>query len=497
MMDFKVKTIPIATGVVPVVVLNREACAELDFHLGERVKVTNPKNGREVIAVVDFYDNKKLRKDTIALMEEVSALLGIKEGMRVQISREDSPVSLSYIKGKLNGRTLTATEIATIIEDIVKGRITSIEMTYFVSACYAHGLSTSEVIALTRAIVETGEKLDLRASPQEHIYDKHCVGGVAGNRTTMCVIPIIAAYGLKIPKTSSRAITSPAGTADTMEVLAEVSLSAEKLQQVVQSTNACIVWGGALNLAPADDKILRIEHPLSIDTDGLMLASILAKKFSVGSTDILIDIPVAEHAKVKTWSRARLLRKQFTTIGRALGMNIKIILTDGSSPIGNGVGPLLEAIDVLKVLRNDIDAPKDLRAKTILMATELLAMHLGNRKKAQQAVVELLQSGRAYEKFMDIIAAQGKKKLPQLAKFHHTFTAQRKGVVRAINNHDISRMARFCGAPKTKEAGVYLHKKVGDIVQVGDALVTLYANNEQSLDYAKEYYEKNKVYAIQ
>jgi len=494
-MRFKVKIINISTGSVPVVVLNRKDCAEMDLHLNERVKITNPKNNLSIIAAVDFYD-KLFPKDTAALMSEVSDALKITEGQYIVLSREESPIALRYIKEKLTGKELNSEKINTIIQSVVEGRLTDIDLTYFVSSCYIHGLTNKEIVSLTKSIVHTGEMLNLKSHPGEHIYDKHCVGGLAGNRTTMLVIPIIAAYGLKIPKTSSRAITSPAGTADTMEVLAEVCLDTKKLEQVVKKTNACIIWGGALNLAPADDKIIRIEHPLSIDTDGLMMASILAKKLSVGSTDILIDIPYGEYAKVKTKSRAKKLRKMFIKIGRILGMKIKVIITDGSEPIGNGVGPLLEAIDVLKVLRNDADAPLDLKNKTLLMSAELIDMHIHNIKKSRKIVKELLESGKAYHKFMDIIDAQGRKKLPELAKFTRTVFSPRSGIVTNINNNDITRLARFCGAPKTKEAGVYMHKKVKNKVSFGDPLITFYSNNQESLDYAVEYFKNSTAYII-
>jgi len=493
---FKVKTIPISTGTVPVVVMNREECAEIDLHLNERVKIQNPKNKKQIIAAVDFYEKGEIPKTTIVLMKEVSIALGIKDGSFVELTRDDNPISIKYIKEKLQGEPLTKEKIDTIITDVVQGRLTDIDITYFVSGCYTHDLNNKEVVYLTKAIVDSGERLSLKDSAHERIFDKHCVGGVAGNRTTMLVIPIVAAYGLKIPKTSSRAITSPAGTADTMEVLANVCLDIKKLEEVVRKTNACIVWGGSLNLAPADDKILRIEHPLSIDTDGLMLSSILAKKFSVGSTDVLIDIPCAQDAKIKTMARAKRLKKLFIKIGRELGMTIKVIITNGEEPIGNGIGPLLEAIDVLKVLKNDPTAPLDLREKTLFMAAELIDMQVHNMNKSKNIVRDILDSGKAYHKFMEIIDAQGRRKLPDLAKFRLTFTCEKPGKVAFINNSDISRLARFCGAPKTKEAGVYMHKKVGDNVSHGDALLTLYSSNEQSLDYAKDYYNKSRPYRI-
>jgi putative thymidine phosphorylase len=492
---FKVKNIDISTGSVPVVVLDRNECLEMDIHLNERVRIVNKKNKKEIVAAVDFYE-AHLPKTHIILMAEVTKKLNVKDGQYIELFREENPIALRYIKEKLNGIELNKPKIEEIITAVVNGRLTDIDLTYFVSSCYIRGLSIKEIVALTSSIVDTGEVLDLRSNPREHIYDKHCVGGVAGNRTTMCVIPIIAAYGLKIPKTSSRAITSPAGTADTMEVLANVCLDNNKLKEVVAKTNACLVWGGALNLAPADDKIIRVEHPLSIDTNGLMLSSILAKKLSVGSTHILIDIPYGEYSKIKNSKRAKALKKLFIKIGKKLGLTIQVIITNGTEPIGNGIGPLLEALDVLKVLQNDPTAPKDLREKTLFMATELLSMHLHDKKKSKAIVTEILDSGKAYHKFMDILSAQGKKKLPPLAKYHATVYATHSGIITAINNNEITRVARFCGAPKSKEAGIYLHKKVHEKIGIGEPLVTLYANNEESLKYATDYFKKSDPYTI-
>lgn len=494
-MKFKAKIINISTGSLPVVILNRKDCEERDLHLNERVKITNPANNNSIIAVVDFYE-KALPDESIALMSETTNALKIKDGQYVMLSREESPIALKYIKEKLNNKELSDDKIRTIIRSLVDGRLTDIDLTYLVSSCYTNGLSDREIISLIKSIVDTGETLKLKNSPEERIYDKHCVGGLAGNRTTMLVIPIVAAYGLKIPKTSSRAITSPAGTADTMEVLAEVCIDTKRIEHIVKKTNACIVWGGALNLASADDKILQIEHPLSIDTDGLMLSSILSKKLSVGSTDILIDIPCGADAKVKKKSRAKKLKRLFFKIGRKLGLNIKVIITGASEPIGNGVGPLLEAIDVLKVLRNDPDAPQDLKEKTLFMAAELLDMSINNIHKSREAARSILESGKAYHKFMEIIEEQGKKKLPGLAKYKHTIFCNRTGKINHINNHDIIMIARFCGAPKTKEAGLYMHKKTKDLVNFGDPLITLYANNKESLEYALSYYNNSQTYTI-
>ncbi len=325
----------------------------------------------------------------------------------------------------------------------------------------------------------------------------NCIGGLAGNRTTMIVIPIIAAAGYTIPKTSSRAITSPAGTADTMECLAKVELPKKKIIQVLHKTKACIVHGGSMNLAPADDKIIEVEHPLAIDAEGQLLASVMAKKYSVSANHVLIDIPMGKKAKVKSMEEAKHLKEMFELIGKRLGMDVKVIVSDGSQPVGRGVGPLLEAEDVMAVLRNDPSAPEDLRNKSISLAGMLLEM-TGKYKhgKGMEKAKEILESGKAYHKMQEIIEAQGRQPRPKLGECWCGTKADKTGTVREIDNDIIAKVARIAGAPEDKGAGLYIYKKVNERVKKGELLYTIYAENKAKLELAKEFISKQKGYVI-
>jgi putative thymidine phosphorylase len=479
-MKLVVKDMDIATGGILIATLNKGDAEKLDLHNEDRIRVR--KGRRAAIAVVDTAESEKaVPVGQIGLFEESLDKLGARDRDIVDIELEKKPESLKLIKKKLEGRELSPSEILEIVKDIVNNELTAIETTYFISASYTHGLSERETIALTRAMIETGDVLKLDRHP---VFDKHCIGGVAGNRTTMIIVPILAAAGLTIPKTSSRSITSPAGTADTMEVLAEVSLPLKKIKKIVEETNGCIAWGGAVNLAPADDKIIKVENPLSIDSEGNLLASILAKKGSVSSTHVLIDIPVGKGAKVQTRKEALHLKREFEKIGRGLGMRIKTVITDGSQPIGNGIGPLLEARDVLLVLMNSPSAPQDLRKKCIMLAEEMLAMAGKSRKLA----TEMLNSGKAYEKMVEIIKAQGEKCiLPALlkpAKYKYNLMAQKSGRIVHIDNASISKIARIAGAPADKGAGIYLYRHRNERVAKGEKIFTVYAESRQKLGFA-------------
>ena len=337
-MRFNVKDMDIATGGPLVAILHKKDAEKFDLHHGDRIKIIKGKKVETV--VVDIAESERaVPKGQIGLLKEVLSSLKLKNKDKVEIQPARKPLSLDYIKKKLDGYTLSKKEIDQIAWDISHNKLSDIELTYFVSACYSHALNSTETALLTKAIAEQGDILRLNRYP---IIDKHCVGGVAGNRTTMVIVPIIAAAGLTIPKTSSRSITSPAGTADTMEVLAKVSFPLNKIKKLVLRHHGCMVWGGALNLAPSDDKIIRVEKPLSIDAESQLLASIMAKKYSVSSTHILIDIPTGKGTKITSYKRAIKLKNDFYKLAKKLKKTIKVIITDGSQPIGNGIGPALQ-----------------------------------------------------------------------------------------------------------------------------------------------------------
>jgi putative thymidine phosphorylase len=489
-MKFKVKDMDIATGGTLVVILNYKDAHKLDLRSGDRIIVRKGKKWQ--VCILDISESDKVVPEgKVGVFEEVLDKLHLKHKETVEIEYTGKPESVKHIRDKLFGKKLSYKEISHIIEDISYDRLTDIEKTYFVSAGFINGWSTDEIVNMTKAMVEAGDQIKIKALT----LDKHCIGGVPGNRTTMIVIPIIAAAGFTIPKTSSRAITSPAGTADTMECLANVELSEKKILGVIKKTKACIVHGGSINLAPADDKIIDVEHPLSIDAEGQLVASVMAKKYSVSANHVLIDVPMGPEVKIKNRKDAKRMKKIFELIGRKLGMNVKVIITDGTQPIGNGIGPLLEAEEVMAVLRNDPLAPQDLRKKAIDMAGILLEMtgkHRWGRKEAEK----ILTSGKALKKMNEIIKAQGK--LNGLVRGEHSYIikSSKKGKVKAINNETISKIARIAGAPKDKGSGLYLHKKVKDKVSKGEPLYTIYAENKFKLNLAKDFAKKNKGFTL-
>jgi thymidine phosphorylase len=498
---FKAKKVNIKTHHRLIAVLLEKDAKELGVKNGERIKIIpSSKKGKSIICELEIVDRLKnklksgekcISSGEIGIFETAFEKLEISDLDRVKIVPAPKPKSLEYIRDKFYGKIrFTESMCEEIIKDIVENRFSEIETTYFVLASTAHQLDDNETINLTKAMVKAGKVLNFN---KKRVVDKHCIGGIPNNRTTMIVVPIIAVAGLTIPKTSSRSITSPAGTADTMEVLTNVSLSLSEMYDVVKKENGCIVWGGSLDLSPADDLIINVEHPLDLDSEGQMIASILSKKKSAGSTDVLIDIPIGQTAKVESLIKGYKLMRRIEKIGRNIGLNVKCILTDGYEPIGKGIGPLYEALDVLKILKREEDAPKDLEDKALMMAGLIFEM-VDYCKKGEGKIKarEILDSGKAYEKFMNIIKAQGgPKKLPS-AKYKVDILAHKDGKVKSIHNKKIAKLAFVLGAPEDKAAGLIIHKKTDEIVEKDKPILTIYSNSKLKLEYGKAYLEDNK-----
>ena len=480
----RAKIIDIETGGMPVISLSEDFAKKNDFHGMDRVLLRF--DGKTIVAAVDTSE-KLLGEDEIGVFEDVWKRLVIKEGDIVEMTPVEKPDSVDFIKKKLNREELFDNEVRQIVEDIVKDRLTDVEMAAFVSAAYMGGLSMAETISLTKAIVNTGGTLKLR---DRIVADKHSIGGVPGNRVTMVLVPIIASLGIKIPKTSSRAITSPSGTADTMEVLAGVSFTIDELADIIKKTNGFIVWGGAFNLAAADDKLIRIRHPLSLDPEGLMLASVMAKKVAVSSNHIIFDLPIGEEAKLHSIGEARHLEREFKKLAEKFGVKIETLVTDGSSPIGNGIGPTLEARDVLWLLKNDRRGPLDLRRKSTLLAGKLLEL-IGYAKEGEGRKIaeKQIDNGKAYKKFIEIIEAQGgnPKVKPEdlpVGEFTCNYEAERYGKISNMSNKALAKIARAAGSPADKEAGIYLYKNYGDAVKIGEKIFTVYSKSERRIERA-------------
>ena len=459
-------------------------------------KISIMANGSRIHAVLNVVDDEHIvTPGELGLAEQAFKQLNMEEEHLVCVEHAEPPGSMDAVRRKINGERLTLSDFQFITNDIIDNRYSKMEMATFLVACAQSGLDREEILYLTQAMTNSGKRMTWNASL---VADKHCIGGIPGNRTTMLIVPIIAAHGLLMPKTSSRAITSPAGTADTMSVLSEVNLSPENMHNVVNKTHACLAWGGRAKLAPADDILISVERPLGIDSEGQMLASILSKKLAAGATHLLIDIPVGTTAKVRHMNQALRLRKMFEYIGDRLGLHLEVVITDGNQPIGNGIGPALEARDVMQVLENHVNAPADLRQKALRLAGRILEFDPDVRGGQGYTIArDILEDGRALKKMNEIINEQGRVEINfDPAPLHIDIKAKSKGVVTAIDNFQLAKIARRAGAPMDKQAGVDLNKKLGDSVTKGEVLYRIYAEFPADFKFAQSLANESNGYKI-
>lgn len=481
-MELKVKILGISAGEKPIVVLNEEDAEDMGVRSLGRVSVKA--GGKELVAVLNT-TKKVVQKGLVGVFDELVEELKLQEGAVVDVTAAEFPSSITHIKAKLGGRKLKYEEMFDIVEDVVAGRLSRIEIAAFVTSLHNFGMDVDEAANLAQAMYETGKRLTLNNA---YIVDKHSIGGVPGDKTSLVLVPIIAACGITIPKTSSRAITSAGGTADRAEVLMPVGLNLDEMRTVVNKANGCIVWGGTLDIAPADDIFIQVEYPLSIDP--LLMPSIISKKKAVGAEYLVIDIPSGRGTKVKTISEADLLSKDFIEMGKRMDIKIRCALTYGEQPLGYTIGPALEAKEALEVIMRKRNVP-DLLDKAKNLSRMLLEM-IG---KPSKLVDDVFRSGEAEKKLREIIFEQGgnpeiKPEDIEIGKYGMDICADKKGHVIWMNNHRLANIARAAGAPKDKGAGIYLYKKIGDRVEKGKRIFTIYSEKPRKLKRAQEALEK-------
>lgn len=461
-------------------------CKSEGFESLTRVQVTC--KNRSIVATLATIRSDMIKSHEASLSEDAWRELDANEGDQIILSHIPALTSFKHVRAKIFGHEIDEQGFDEIITDIVSGNYSNIEIASFVTACTRDNLTINEIIRLTKAMIKTGEQLHWE---YPCVVDKHSVGGIPGNRTTPIVVAIVAAAGLIIPKTSSRAITSPAGTADTVETMTPVTLSIKKMREVIDKEGGCMVWGGGIGISPADDIIIRVERPLDLDPEGQMIASVLSKKAAVGATHVIIDIPVGPTAKIRSNQSYLRLKEYFTRIGNAVNLQVEVIKSDGIQPLGTGIGPALEAKDILAILRNEANAPHDLKNKAIMLAGAIL--ELGNKVplgKGRENAKNILDCGGAYDKFIAICEAQGGFREPPSARFTYDITATHEGIVTEIDNRNLALVAKLAGAPRDPAAGIEFFAKKNMQIEKGQILYRIHAQSKGELEYSLSFAKK-------
>jgi AMP phosphorylase len=480
-LNFKVRSIDLETGEYTVI-MNRHDAKKLGLRSLDRVKVS--KGETMIVAIVELTDSV-VGGGGLGILKNGRRTLEVEDDDEVKLVPVTRPRSIEIIKKRLDRIELTTEEIQILTEEITNHRLSDIELSAFVTSTYMQPLSTREIRDLTLAIVKNGEMIDHDVEP---IFDFHSVGGVPGNKVTLLVVPIIAAAGLYMPKTCSRAISSAGGTADILETIANVTLPGWKIKEVTETVGGTIAWGGGVNIAPADDIIIRAEYPLAIDPYSQVIASVLAKKKAVGAQHLLMDIPTGPQTKVKNMELARTYARDFMEIGQQIGINVQCAITFGGQPVGRNIGPALECKEAIQILEGNPPSSSTLEKATSL-AGIILEMG-GYTGDGKEKAAQILQSGEALKKFREIIEAQGTEykeitaeDVP-LGKFTSEIISNQRGYVSSIHNKKLVRIARAAGCPHDKSGGIVLEKKNGHQVDKGDVLFTIYSSNEQKLKLA-------------
>ena len=465
----------------PAVIIHDDDCIQLGVKVHDRVKINS---GDIWVSLVDNSDTL-VEKGQILVPNIYINRYNLKDGDIVDVAHSPKPDSVVYIRKKMDNKRLTKEEIYAIVNDILEAKLSNIEVSAWLTSLYINGMDLDEISYFTNAMVDTGDRIEFERSP---VFDFHSVGGVPGNKVTPIVVSIVAAAGLMLPKTSSRAISSACGTSDFVETFCNVEMTAEQVKAVSEEVGAVFAWGGSMNLAPVDDIVIKVENPLGINPRAQMLASIMSKKLAIGATHLLMDIPMGAGTKIPTMDVARAYVRDFTELGQKLGMHVECAITYADQPVGQAVGPILEARECIRVLEGE-NHPGSVIEKACALAGMILEM--GGIPNGADKAKEILDSGAALTKFREIVAAQGGNydiKSSDLVpgKFTQDILATRAGFVHSIDNKAIVQVARASGSPSDKGAGLLIFKKRGQRVEKGDVLMRIHADNEAKCIRAKE-----------
>ena len=474
------------------IVLNRNDCVELGVKENDRVNILGKESTIALVMLIDYDIGSKTAYIPTSILEKI----GAGNGDTVDITYAHKPDSVRYVRKKMDGQKLSREEIEAIVKDILENRMSGIEISAWLTALHINGMDIDEIADFTIAMAKTGEIVKFSRSP---VFDFHSLGGVPGNKITPIVISIVAAAGLMIPKTSSRAISSACGTSDFVETFCDVELPASKLMLIAEEVGGVFSWGGSMNLAPVDDMVIKIEHPLGINPRAQMLASIMSKKVAMGSTHVLIDIPVGSETKVETLEQGKAYARDLMDLGERIGMHVECAITYADQPIGMAVGPKLEARECISILEGERH-PASVVEKACECAGIILEM--AGISNGFNRAKEILDSGEAHRKFMEIVVAQNGR--PDLkssdlepGKYSYELRATSAGFIHSVHNKEVVYIAKTAGAPADKGAGLLIMKKKGQRVEAGEVLMTIYADSEAKLRRAQDAAISNNPFEIE
>ncbi len=414
------------------------------------------------------------------------------------------------IQKKRDGKELEKSELKNFIQGICTGEVTDYQATAFLMATYFQGMTLDETVALTEVMLESGERYDHSKIPGPKV-DKHSTGGV-GDKVSLILAPLAAACGLRVPMMSGRGLGHSGGTLDKLESIPgfNVNLSREKFQEILFKVG-CAMTGQTEKIAPADKKLYALRDvTATVECIPLITASILSKKLAEGAESLVLDVKVGSGAFMKSRESARKLAKTLIQVAKKMKLPCRAILTNMNQPLGYAVGNALEvkeSIEILKNEKNGEGSSADLKELTIQLCAHML--NLGgicrNITEGRKLAQARLMDGSAWRVFQELVKEQGgdlsriqnSEKIP-LAPLQIQWKAKKRGFITKMNTEEIGKILIGLGGGRTQaadpihfEVGLAFHKKLGSRVQVGDPLVTVYANENTDLNAMETLFHKS------
>ena len=478
-----------------IVILNAEQAA--DYWIKDDDKISLIRRWEEFVVNVALTDNY-VQANEIWVTKDFLEEYNLMEWDTVIVSfLKNNPLSMQAIRKKMLWKKISDEEIDAIIEDIQDNKIHDLVLAYYVATSFFYKSDVHELAYTTKATAYTW---DMYRFPWI-VAGKYCIWWVPGNETTMIVIPILASLWITMPKTFSKAITSPAATGECVNVLMDIEFDKQEVIRLTDKVWACLVWNEKLNLAPVNDRIIKVSSPLGMEPYARMISSIMAKNYAMWINHCLIDIPMWPTAKVVTMKDAKRVAKRFRDIWEYLWIKMDVQVTDWSEPIGRWIWACLQAREALRILQQYGTRSDDLEKKAIFLASRILILcwKASTMRSARKLVNEQLLNWEARKKMQEIIKAQNwnpniKSEDIQLGKFSHDIVAEKDCIISKVDMKHLNTMVRWLWAPKLYEAWIYLHKKLWDKVKKWEIIYTMYSPSANKLNLMKEMQKEKDFY---
>jgi len=502
-MQARCQRLDLSAGGHRTVFMNEQMLKDMDLSPLDRVEISSVTDmGRKVIASIHPFVHGQ---DKVGLSKETADDLGVQVEGFISIKAADRPDSLSIIKDRMGGMELTGESMMSVVGDILDDTLSHLEVGQLLGSFYRSDLSMAELYGLTKYLSESGDTYDWGGGL---VAGKGDTFPVPGNGTTPIIVAIVASLGVKMPCLDMRALQTPSSSVDTMEVMSRVDLDLPSIRKVVEARKGCIALSDDLYLAPAEKKLRAMRAASGTDPESVITASLVARNLSLGCRYLIVDMPIGMETRYSSIGLANQLSQRLTKLAARFGLRTAVELTYGDEPIGNGIGPALEARDVLKVLMNRPDAPVDLMEASLLLTGKLIDLMgqelFGADHRPGDGIEiakEKLRSGTALGSFKGMIEAQGgnpdtRPENITVSPFLVEIRSLKEGQLVDYDTRVVNKIARIAGAPQFKGSGIEFYRKARDMVRRNELLLNVHAASEERRAMVYEHLSRNRIYTV-